>query len=136
MPEKFFNIPRKIIRTDGGLEAGGHSGSAELKLIDLGEKDAFMLQMASVMIMEQRPIENLWAAMLLRDVQDLPISSMQIPIFPSGHLNADGSGIFVGTVQGPIPVKPGERLCFQIQWKPITGTALHFHAKAWGYIAN
>jgi hypothetical protein len=135
MPERFFNIPREIIRLGSSVSSGGNNAGAELKIVDLGKKKAFMLQMASVWVMEHGPIELLAAFMVVKDAQDAPIGKISIPIFPSARLRADGSGIFVGTVQGPIPVKPAEKLCFQIQWKMNTGT-LSFHADAWGYVAN
>ncbi|HEX2055477.1 MAG TPA: hypothetical protein VHF07_03215 [Nitrospiraceae bacterium] len=135
MAERFFSIPREIIRLGGSLSSGGNNASAELPLVDLGKKKAFMLHMAGVWILEDSPIEQLSAWMVVRDAKDAPVASMPVPIFPSARLRSDGSGIFTGTVQGPIPVKAGEKLCFQIQWKAGTGT-LSFHANAWGYVAN
>ena len=135
MSEKFFSIPKEIIRVGGSLSSGGNNASAELPIVDLGRKKAFVLQIGSVWIMEDGPIENLSAWMVVRDGKDAPIASLSIPISPSARLRPDGSGIFVGTVQGPVPLKAGEKLCFQIQWKAGTGT-LSFHAHAWGYVAN
>jgi len=135
MSEKFFNIPKEIIRLGASLSAGGNNSSAELLIVDLGRKKAFMLQLASVWIMEDGPIELLSAFMLVRDNKNAPLASISIPISPSARLRSDGSGIFIGTVQGPIPVKPGEKLCFQVQWTAGTGT-LSFHANAWGYVAT
>lgn len=135
MPETFFNIPREIVRLGRSLSSGGNNTSAELKIVDLGNTKAFMLQIATVWIQETGPIENLFASMLVRDDSVTPKASIPIPIFPSARINADGSGIFIGTVQGPIPVQPGEKLCFFIQWKANTGT-LSFSADAWGYVPN
>ena len=78
------------------------------------------------------PVENLSAFMIIRDKTPAPIATLSIPIFPSAKLRPDGSGIFIGTVQGPIPVKAGEKLCFQVQYKIGTGTFM-FHANAWGF---
>ena len=135
MSERFFSIPKEIIRLGGSLSSGGNNASAELPIVDLGKKKAFMLHMGSVWIMEDGPIENLSAWMVIRDGKDAPVASMAIPISPSARSRSDGSGIFVGTVRGPIPVKAGEKLCFQIQWKADTGT-LSFQASAWGYAAS
>jgi hypothetical protein len=135
MSERFFSIPKEIIRLGGSLSSGGNNASAELPIVDLGKKKSFMLHMGSVWIMEDGPIENLSAWMVIRDGKGAPVASMAIPISPSARLRSDGSGIFVGTVRGPIPVKAGEKLCFQIQWKADTGT-LSFQASAWGYAAN
>jgi len=131
MPEQFFNIPRNIVRQGGSLASPGTNGADELTTIDLGTK-AFVLQVASVWLMLENPIENLWAFMIIRDWHNLPVASLSIPIFPSAKLRPDGSGIFIGTVQGPIPVKAKEKLCFQVQYKIGTGTFM-FHANAWGF---
>ena len=61
MSEKFFSIPKEIIRLASSVSSGGNNSHAELKVVDLGEKKAFMLQMASVWIQEGGPIENLSA---------------------------------------------------------------------------
>lgn len=132
MSEKFFSIPKEIIRLASSVSSGGNNAHAELKVVDLEDKKAFMLQMASVWIQEDGPIENLSAWMVVRDDSPTPKANISIPIFPSARVHADGSGIFVGTVQGPIPIQAGEKLCFQIQWKANTGT-LSFSAQAWGY---
>ncbi|GKS58525.1 hypothetical protein YTPLAS18_20520 [Nitrospira sp.] len=131
MAEQFFNIPRKIVRNGSSLSSGGNNSSAELTIIDL-PKEAFVLQLASVWVMEQGPIEHLSAFMVIRDNTNAPVANLSIPIYPSARLRSDGSGIFIGNVQGPIPVKRNEKLCFQVQWKAGTGT-FSFHADAWGF---
>jgi hypothetical protein len=60
------------------------------------------------------------------------IDMLHIPMVQSGHLKANGSGTLVGMVQGPIPIKPGETLSFQVQRKTGPGT-FSFHAHAWGF---
>jgi len=132
MPEQFFNLPKQIVRLGGSLSSGGNNVFAELVIVDL-KKKPFVLQLGSVMVLEDSTIENLFASMVVRDGKNAPIASIYIPLFPSARLNSDGSGPFVGTVQGPVPVKAGEKLCFQIQWKANTGT-LSFHAHAWGFV--
>ena len=67
MSEKFFSIPKEINRLASSASSGGNNAHAELKVVDLGEKKAFMLQMASVWIQEGGPIENLSAWMVVRD---------------------------------------------------------------------
>ena len=135
MSEKYFNMPKEIARLGSSLSSGGNNASAELAVVDLGKKKAFMLHLASVWILEDEPIELLSAFMVVRDDKNAPLASISIPISPSARLRSDGSGIFIGTVHGPIPVKPSEKLCFQLQWKAGTGT-LSFHANAWGYVAS
>lgn len=131
MSEQFFSIPKRIVRAGSSLTSGGNNASAELMVIDL-KKKAFALQLASVWVLETGPLENLSVFMVIRDKNSAPIASLSIPIFPSARLQADGSGIFIGTVQGPIPVRRGEKLCFQVQWKANTGT-FSFNAQAWGF---
>ena len=110
MSEKFFSIPKEINRLASSASSGGNNAHAELKVVDLGDKKAFILQMASVWIQEGGPIENLSAWMVVRDDSVTPKANISIPIFPSARMHADGSGIFVGTVQGPIPIQAGEKL--------------------------
>ncbi|BCA55358.1 hypothetical protein W02_24980 [Nitrospira sp. KM1] len=138
MPEPFFNIPKTIVRRDASLMGGGNNPSEELTLIDLGTT-SFVLQMASVMIMEDEPQENLLAFMVVRSPNpNIPpgppeiIQSLSIPVVQSGHLKGNGAGTYVGIVQGPIPLKSGEKLCFQVQRKVGPGTYA-FHAQAWGF---
>ena len=131
MPEQFFNIPKHIVRNGGSLASSGANGSEELTVIDLGTK-AFVLHLASVWLMLEMPVENLSAFMIIRDKTNAPIATLSIPVFPSAKLQPDDSGIFIGTVQGPIPVRAREKLCFQVQNKIGTGTFM-FHAHAWGF---
>ena len=138
MPEKFFNIPNVIVRRAASLMGGGNNSSEELTLVDLGTK-AFVLQAASVMIIEDVPQENLLLFMVVRSPNTAPppappeiIDTLSIPIAQCGHLKGNGAGVYVGTVQGPIPLKSGEKLCFQVQRKAAPGTYA-FHAQAWGF---
>ena len=45
MSEKFFSVPKEIIRLASSVSSGGNNAHAELKVVDLGDKKAFMLQM-------------------------------------------------------------------------------------------
>ena len=72
MSEKFFSIPKEIIRLASSVSSGGNNAHAELKVVDLEDKKAFMLQMASVWIQEDGPIENLSAWMVVRDDSPTP----------------------------------------------------------------
>ena len=131
MSEQFFQIPNDIVRNGGSLASPGTNGADELIVIDLGKK-SFVLQLASVWLMLDSSMENVSAFMIIRDRKNSPVATLSIPIFPSARLRPDGSGIFIGTVNGPIPVKALEKLCFQVQYKIGTGT-LMFHANAWGF---
>ena len=138
MPEMFFNIPKAIVRREASLSSGANNPSEELTLVDLGTK-AFVLQAASVMIIEDMPEENLFVFMVVRspNPESPPgppeiIDVLSIPTAQCGHLKGNGAGVYVGTVQGPIPLKSGEKLCFQVQRKVGPGTYA-FHAQAWGF---
>ena len=89
--------------------------------MDLGDKKAFMLQMASVWIQEEGPIENLSAWMVVRDDSPTPKANISIPIFPSARVHADGSGIFVGTVQGRFQYKLVRSYAFRFNGRQTQG---------------
>jgi hypothetical protein len=138
MPEAYFHVPGNIIRRESSLSSGADNPVEELTLIDPGKKP-FVLQMASVSILENEPQEALLVSMVVRshNPKSPPgpptfIDSLHIPMVQSGHLKANGSGNFVGTVQGPIPIKAGETLAFQVQRKVGPGT-FSFHARVWGF---
>lgn len=138
MSDPYFKIPAKIIRLGGSLGSGGNNAGAELTVVDLGNK-GFVLQLASVLIIEADPQEDLIVSMVVRSpnparppVPPLLISTLHVPLFQSGKLSANGAGKYVGTVQGPIPLKAGEQLVFQVQRRVAPGT-FFLHANAWGF---
>ncbi len=138
MPEPFFHIPKDIVRCEGSLASGGNNAGEELTLVDLGSKP-FVLQAASVTILEDNPQENLLVRLVVRAPNPsappgppVIIHTLDVPMFQTGDQKANGSGNFVGAVRGPIPIKAGETLGFQVQRKVGPGTYA-FHAKAWGF---
>jgi hypothetical protein len=138
MPEAYFHVPGHIIRRESSLSSGANNPAEELTLIDLGNKP-FVLQAASVAVLEDDPQETLLVSMVVKSKNpDSPpgpptiMNSLHIPMVLSGHLKANGSGNFVGSVQGPIPIKAGETLSFQVQRKIGPGT-FSLHVRVWGY---
>lgn len=138
MPEAYFHVPGNIIRREASLSSGADNPVEELTLIDL-DKKPFVLQTASVAVLEDSPQETLLVSMVVKSKNpDSPpgppiiIDSLHIPMVQNGHLKANGSGNFIGSVQGPIPIKAGERLSFQVQRKIGPGT-FSFHVRVWGY---
>ncbi|MEX5214186.1 MAG: hypothetical protein NW703_08470 [Nitrospiraceae bacterium] len=138
MPEQFLGIPKNIVRRSASLGTGGDNVAEELVLIDLKTK-SFVLQLASVMIMEDAPQENLCVSMVVRgpNPSNPPIpptieDRIDVPIVQSGGLDQNGLGRYVGLIHGPIPIRPGEQLVFRVQRKAGPGT-LTFHAHAWGF---
>ncbi len=138
MPEQYLNIPKRIVRVGGSLASGGNNPGAELTLVDLGKK-GFVLQVASVLVIEADPQDDLIVSMAVMSpnparpsVPPVLISTLHVPITQSGKLSANGAGKYVGMMQGPIPIKPGEKLVFQVQRRVGPGT-FTFHAHAWGF---
>lgn len=138
MPEAFFHLPGNIIRREASLSSGADNPVEELTLIEL-DKKPFVLHMASVAILEDNPQENLLVSMVVKSTNPesppgppIIINRLHIPMVQNGHLKTNGSGNFVGIVQGPIPIKAGETLSFQVQRKIGPGT-FSFHARAWGF---
>lgn len=140
MPEPFFRVPAVIVRRGSSLSSGGNNSGEELLLVDIGTK-GFVLQAASVTILEDTPQETLLVHLAIKTPNPpvppgppFSIQTLAVPMVQTGHLKANGSGNYVGTVTGPIPLKPGETLWAQVQRKVAPGT-FSMHATAWGFVA-
>ena len=112
MSEKFFSVPGDRFDSQVRCSSGGNNAHAELKVVDLGDKKRSCCKLASVRTQENGPIENLSAWMVVRDDSPTPKANIRYQFFRPLACMRDGSGIFVGTVQGPIPIEAGEKLCF------------------------
>jgi hypothetical protein len=142
MAEQFFNIPREIYRYGLEAEMDNTLGHQEIGLLQelTPRVRNLVVQLGSVMVKTTSPFEGLYARMVVKQRESPTLRFINIPIFPSGQMKPDGSGFFVGTVQGPIPVKAGEGefFYFELHWdkKPATSEKSVFWGSVWGFYQN